>query len=306
MPEIRVQDEQGNIHVFPDGSTPEMMAQALGVKPPTPINEPTASISAAPTGAKAWLNSAENDIRYGGQQTMLGKILHAVGAPGINRGVSEDVANQVAGPLIGPIQAAQGVSNMGKHPVSGALQAGAGVLNALSPALAFSGPQAAEAASSIPGKVAEAGEGLQDANNFFARLLRNPATPAQSQAGQAGNVKNILPPFLQKYTIPEGIIPKGDLGTATNPGPYAKIPVRVPKGIPMPGEEAAAAEDAARTFPKPLRPLVGSPEDWQVYEGQMARLKQEASDAGTYSAARGKVGKKLDYQQRVNKKFFGQ
>lgn len=33
MGEIRVQDEQGNIHVFPDGSTPEMIAQALHVKP---------------------------------------------------------------------------------------------------------------------------------------------------------------------------------------------------------------------------------------------------------------------------------
>src|SRR5207237_9214292 len=35
MPETRVQDEQGNVHVFPDGSTPEMIAQALNVKPPT-------------------------------------------------------------------------------------------------------------------------------------------------------------------------------------------------------------------------------------------------------------------------------
>jgi hypothetical protein len=36
MPDIRVQDEQGTIHVFPDGSTPEMIAQAMGVKPPAP------------------------------------------------------------------------------------------------------------------------------------------------------------------------------------------------------------------------------------------------------------------------------
>jgi hypothetical protein len=34
MPDIRVQDEQGTIHVFPDGSTPEMIAKAMGVKPP--------------------------------------------------------------------------------------------------------------------------------------------------------------------------------------------------------------------------------------------------------------------------------
>ena len=38
MPEIRVQDEQGNIHVFPDGSTPDMIAKALNVKAPNPAN----------------------------------------------------------------------------------------------------------------------------------------------------------------------------------------------------------------------------------------------------------------------------
>ena len=36
MPEIRVQDEHGNIHVFPDGSTPEMISQAMGLQKPAP------------------------------------------------------------------------------------------------------------------------------------------------------------------------------------------------------------------------------------------------------------------------------
>lgn len=35
MPEIRVQDEQGNVHVFPDGSTPEMIAKVMNVSLPT-------------------------------------------------------------------------------------------------------------------------------------------------------------------------------------------------------------------------------------------------------------------------------
>lgn len=34
MPEINVQDEKGTIHSFPDGSTPEMIAEAMGVRPP--------------------------------------------------------------------------------------------------------------------------------------------------------------------------------------------------------------------------------------------------------------------------------
>ena len=40
---IRVTDEQGTTHVFPDGSTPEMIAKALNVKLPV-------TRSAAPTG----------------------------------------------------------------------------------------------------------------------------------------------------------------------------------------------------------------------------------------------------------------
>src|SRR5271157_1367160 len=35
MGEIRVQDEKGITHVFPEGSTPEMIAKAMKVKPPT-------------------------------------------------------------------------------------------------------------------------------------------------------------------------------------------------------------------------------------------------------------------------------
>lgn len=35
MPDIRVTDEQGTVHVFPDGSTPEMIAKALNVEPPS-------------------------------------------------------------------------------------------------------------------------------------------------------------------------------------------------------------------------------------------------------------------------------
>lgn len=35
MPDVRVQDEQGIVHVFPDGSTPEMIAKVMNVKPPS-------------------------------------------------------------------------------------------------------------------------------------------------------------------------------------------------------------------------------------------------------------------------------
>jgi hypothetical protein len=50
MPEIRVQDEQGTIHVFPDGSTPEMIAKVMNVRPP----------SATTTEPRSWLDSAKD------------------------------------------------------------------------------------------------------------------------------------------------------------------------------------------------------------------------------------------------------
>jgi hypothetical protein len=66
-------------------------------------------------------------------------------------------------------------------------------------------------------------------SDWLASKLRNPATARQSQLGKPGTVKNILPSFLQKYTVPEALIPKGELGTPTNPGPFNEIPSKMPQ-----------------------------------------------------------------------------
>lgn len=270
----------------------------------SPMPTPDAQISAAPKGVLPWLNSAENDLRYGTKNTGLGEVLSFLGAKGINRGVSEGAANSaITGPVRGPIEVAQGVASMGQHPLKGALAAAGGLLDTAGPFLGMGAPEVAEGASAIPGAVKSVAKGTAelatDSNNILARMLRYPASARQSQLGRPGTIKNILPSFLQKYTIPESVIPKGDIGTVTNPGPYAEIPIKVPKATqafdPVSGE---ISPDAA-----PLRPTVGSPEDFQVYDQRMKNLKAEASDAGTYSAARGKVGKKLNYQQRIVKKI---
>ena len=155
---------------------------------------------------------------------------------------------------------------------------------------------------------------LQDAsqqggiNNAIASKLRYPATANQSQIGRPGTVKNILPSFLQRYTIPESIVPTGDVGTPTNPGPYMAIPPRIPKGqieAAWNGVGGVPELPPGQTlpFPRPLRPLVGSPEDWQSYDQQMNILRPEASDAGTYHAARGSAAKRLNLQQRIGRKL---
>jgi len=77
------------------------------------------------------------------------------------------------------------------------------------------------------------GSALAPSPNTIAGLMRRPATSAQSLAngpaaqGNPGTVKNILPSMLQKYTIPDWIVPKGEIGTPTNPGPFNKIPSKL-------------------------------------------------------------------------------
>ena len=56
-------------------------------------------------------------------------------------------------------------------------------------------------------------------------------------------------------------------------------------------------------MPVPLRPLVGSEADWKSYDQRMGILRPEASDAGTYHAARGSVKAKTNLQQRIGKKL---
>jgi len=71
------------------------------------------------------------------------------------------------------------------------------------------------------------GTKLREANNSVAGALRKPATPMQAEQGIPGSVKPILPEMLQKYTIPDWAIPKGEVGTPTNPGPFNRVPNRV-------------------------------------------------------------------------------
>jgi len=322
MPEVRVQDEQGNIHVFPDGSTPDMIAKAMNVKPPAAEQPEGNTIGAAPTGALPFLRNLESDIRYGSNSTGIGRFLHMIGMQPTTAGAGA-ADETLASPITGPLHIAEGVAQTPSHPGQGLKQAGLGVLESASIPLAFAGPETKELGPVIERAAARAGE-VGDAaaqagrsvNNAAAKVLRYPATARQAQMGKPGTIKNFLPPQLQKWAIPDFLVPKGELGSVTRPGPYAEIPTKIKPpslssiaerdatrlNVPFAGEDIPeAVSGEVDRMPRPLRPTVGTPEEFQVYDNQMSRLKQEASDAGTYSAARGKVGKKLNYQQRIQK-----
>lgn len=99
------------------------------------------------------------------------------------------------------------------------------------------------------------------------------------------------------------------------PRPAVAPPIPSRPGLMLgPGEGAIEGEVMPKTskpvdlnarargkMAPPLRPLVGSPEDWQTYDQQMSVLKPEARDAGMFSAARGAVNRTPDYQVRIGK-----
>lgn len=118
------------------------------------------------------------------------------------------------------------------------------------------------------GRGAFSGAGASNFSNNAASALRYPATARQSQLGRPGTVKPFLPAQLQRYTIPDWAIPKGEVGTPTNPGPFMDIPAKMPKPI-APAEipaELGSPENPGwmskipNRMPKPAE----APPDWQA------------------------------------------
>jgi len=327
MPEINVQDEQGTIHSFPDGSTPEMIAAAMKVKPPMAASAPQQT-----TQPLGFLKSFASDLSgmlphsLGEAAQMSGKGLLRATTMGVSDlpGMYQSVRNRLqAGNSVpyalGAAEAEGLGANVGGMEKSASEGDPAGVLGhaAVVPAMLATGEAVGRG---LPFLKDTAQPAIDQANNAIASRLRYPATARQSQIGRPGTVKNVLPAFLQKWSIPEGLIPKGTPGSPTNPGPFVEIPWKSKPPVdnslvyrdatrlnePFAGEDIPDVPEQGglqNDMPRPLRPTIGTPEEWQRYQDQMARLKAEASDAGMYSAARGKAGKKLNYQQRIEKSF---
>lgn len=122
---------------------------------------------------------------------------------------------------------------------------------------------------------------IQDSgiNNTIAENLRYPATARQSQVGRPGTIKPILPSFLQRYTIPDWAIPKGDVGTPTNPGPFAELPVKVKPPAPEVDPVASAVRSRTAawlpTRVKPAAPPEAPPPS--PFSGMMSTSPSEVS-----------------------------
>jgi hypothetical protein len=179
MPEINVQDEQGNTHVFPDGSTPEMIAKAMGVKPPSaalsPLSPPPIRVPVQKpefvsllTGRKS-INQGNNDAPMPGVSD----------GPGLAEGLGEyDKASggEVGG---GAHDLFKGDFAKGLHRIISGIGAG------LTPAVALTGPATVAAAPVTSG--VSVGTGLLGSKLARAAASSMGATPDQTDlAGDVG------------------------------------------------------------------------------------------------------------------------
>lgn len=185
----------------------------IPAEPSAPANAPPiGSIGPQETGVGHYLQGVKSDIETGGGTTMPGRLLRWLGAPGINSGTSPETAAQIAGPLVGPVNAAIGVSQMGQHPIMGALKAGAGVLQAASPALAFTAPEAAGELPNIAkgaSQMSKAGKILGEIESRAGEIPIDTTAPGnvaldiQNLAKSGGQMPKVVRDFLKRATDPE-------------------------------------------------------------------------------------------------------
>lgn len=155
-----------------------------------------------------WLSDVEDDIRHGGTKTLPGRVLHKMGAPGLEEGSQSQVGDIMGGPLIGVPEIAHGLVESGAssnpdvrtrdlneiiHGVGHALTPLAETQPELIPTLASYGPvgygarKVAEFAGASPDQaelasnliMAGSGHGLEKTGDF---LQRN-AEPLGKAAG---------------------------------------------------------------------------------------------------------------------------
>lgn len=180
-----------------------------------PPPAPTASVSATPSGPLSWLNQAESDFRYGGQSTILGKLLHSMGAQGVNVGSQAGAGEQLVSPVLGTLHAAQGVAMTPDHPIAGPLKAAGGVLEAATLPASFMAPEAGETAAKVPGvlarlipSTARAGETFSQVKSAAGNIpldLTEPGNAAlniQRLSESGGAMPKVVRDFLKRASDP--------------------------------------------------------------------------------------------------------
>lgn len=255
MPEIRVTDEQGNTHVFPDGSTPEMIAQVLKVKPPS-------AQATAPAEQPGIVQRFQDTFDKAAQS----EPIDTKSAGGFVRSFANNLgagATRIFTPLVHPLDAAVGA---GKMLAAGLGDTGAQHDVASNMVRPFVQNPSGEAVAAIPQAVlmaAGAGEAPTAARTVEA------ATPAGGVADAAVNLaKTTGAKFLPSLVDgpPESLITRAVKPGKNNVGWNADIQKAVPLmksaeqqlGKPIAGIDDAL--DAAKLAKKDI---------WQQYQARL-------------------------------------
>lgn len=179
------------------------------------------SVTSAPTGVLPWLRNLEGDIRHGTGTTAPGRALQFLGARGLESGTSQQAADFVGSPILGPTHVAQGIAQLPSSPWQGTKQIAGGALEtAQIPSAFMGGPEIAEATraaaySKLPfvGKMlaskGAAAEGFQAANQAAGKVpiqitpeLSDATMAVKKMADSGGQLPKVVNDFLKRTTDP--------------------------------------------------------------------------------------------------------
>ena len=155
-----------------------------------------------------WLKDLEGDVRTGGTLTAPGRVLHAMGARGLESGTSKATGEFMGSTVLGPIHTAQGVAETPQHPVRGPVKAIGGVLETLTIPSAFVAP---EAAGKLPGMLPSAERAGQKFQQVMSVARHNPVDVAgpgnvaleiDKLAQSGGWLPKVVRDFLKRTTDP--------------------------------------------------------------------------------------------------------
>lgn len=223
------------------------------------------------SGFRRWVDEAENDLRYGGTSTAVGKVAHALGMPGINRGVNENTADLVGGVVVAPLTAAQAGDE---------LVHGHGV-RALNKGVEALGEAALPVSVAVP-------EALPLVSSRFGGAV------VGSKLGSAAAEKlNITDPDYKELASNAG----GVLGAGAPDAPEAaKATIR---GAGKTYNVTRAAAQKAAPYVKPFAPVLGAVEGY--LHGGLPGATYGAISGGTLGRALGEFGKLPEAPESITK-----
>jgi hypothetical protein len=201
---------------------PVPIPSGTSLEPLQPENEQaTISATPKPQGYRErfvqWLDDLKNDVMQGGDTTVPGAILKKMGAPGLEKGVSEGAAEYMGSPILGSIQATKGAAQLtqGKVLEGGGNVIGGAIKAAQIPA-SFIAPEAGEVAAATTGKLINkipsaerAGQMFQDVKAVADKIPLDLAEPGNRAlrivklAEQGGSRPKVINDFMKRVTDPE-------------------------------------------------------------------------------------------------------